>query len=164
MKLVKNCIKQCKFCMDYQSILSDVDKHQRTCASNPNKEMTLNIDDNFDENKFLNNFSNNNLSQIVGNNEDDIQSVRASYNKSAAVKGLKSKQLETIDLNKLALDRGELEEQKQTISRSKTSTKNNDAPPKIKAKDTDTDMMVLPHLHKHDLYKRMTYDKPSTWI
>jgi hypothetical protein len=116
--------------MDYQSILSDVDKHQRTCASNPNKEMTLNIDDNFDENKFLNNFTDNNLPQIVGNNEDDIQSVRESYNKSAAVKGLKSKQLKTIDLNKLVLDR-ELEEQKQTISRSKTSTKNNDVPPKI---------------------------------
>ena len=150
--------------MDYQSILSDVDKHQRTCASNPNKEMTLNIDDNFDENTFLNNFSDNNLSQIVGNNEDDIQSVRASYKKTAAVKGLKSKQLETIDLNKLVLD-SQFEEQKQTISRSQTSTKNNDAQPKKpKAKNSDTDMMVLPHLHKHDLFKKMTYDKPSTWI
>jgi hypothetical protein len=126
--------------------------------------MTLNIDDNFDENTFLNNFSDNNLSQIVGNNEDDIQSVQANYNKTAAVKGLKSKQLETIDLNKLVLD-SKLEEQKQTISRSQASTKNNDVQPKkLKAKNSDTDTMVLPHLHKHDLYKKMTYDKPSTWI
>jgi hypothetical protein len=138
--------------MDYQSILSDVDKHQRTCASNPSKEMTLNIDDNFDENTFLNNFSDNNISQIEVNNEDDIQSVRENYKKTAAVKGLKSKQLETIDLNKLVLG-SKSEEQKQTISKSQTSTKN-----------SGTDMMVLPHLHKHDLFKKMTYDKPSTWI
>jgi hypothetical protein len=34
--------------------MSDVDKHQRQCASNPNIAYTLNIDDHFDEYKFLN--------------------------------------------------------------------------------------------------------------
>lgn len=53
MKLVKNCIKKCQFCGDYQSILSDVDKHQRVCPSNPNRGNALQFDDDFDEQKFL---------------------------------------------------------------------------------------------------------------
>jgi hypothetical protein len=29
---------------------------------------------------------------------------------------------------------------------------------------TRDDLMVLPHLHKHDLVKKKIYEKPSTWI
>lgn len=174
MKLVKNCIKQWQYCMDYQSILSDVDKHQRTCSSNPHKDMTLNIDDNFDENKFLNNFSTNNnendKSQIIEADEElkgANSLIRLNNNHSVAEKSLRDKKLENVDFNKLSLDEEfEIEERKQNINvPSKSIKEESDYPKKLKVKSNDIDnLMILPHLHKHDLCKKKVYDKPSTWI
>lgn len=161
--------------MDYQSILSDVDKHQRNCSSNPHKDMTLNIDDNFDENKFLNNFSTNNnendKSQIMEADEeykDSSTAIRLSKTNSSHVTIAKTKNSGKFDLDKLNLDdEFEVNERKQNAHVSKKSLKDNetDYPKHSKVKNNDIDnLMILPHLHKHDLYKKKVYDKPSTWI
>ena len=57
MKLVKNCIKTWQFWNEYQSIISDVDQHQRECDSNPNRHQTLTLNDEKDEHKFLSHFN-----------------------------------------------------------------------------------------------------------
>eukprot|EP00343_Euplotes_focardii_P004686 CAMPEP_0205811316 /NCGR_PEP_ID=MMETSP0205-20121125/15494_1 /ASSEMBLY_ACC=CAM_ASM_000278 /TAXON_ID=36767 /ORGANISM="Euplotes focardii, Strain TN1" /LENGTH=114 /DNA_ID=CAMNT_0053090321 /DNA_START=379 /DNA_END=723 /DNA_ORIENTATION=- len=33
-----------------------------------------------------------------------------------------------------------------------------------KIDNINDNLMILPHLHKHDLHKKTTYDKPSFWI
>ena len=173
MKIVKNLIKKWQYCNDYQSILSDVDKHQRVWEKNPDKNNTLNIDDNFDENKFLMNYGGENNNELPPINEKshsnkfdeierleklslDHQSLSNKDNKN------KSSSKTKVNLAKLAPDDDdfEMEERKEEISRQRPVFNNSeeeesdeiDYPVKSTKKGIDN-CMILPHLHKHDLYK-----------
>lgn len=181
MKLVKNLIKKCQFCNDYQSILSDVDKHQRVCEKNPDKNNTLNIDDNFDENKFLMNYSGGNASELPPikekpnsnnlNAEEKLERLNLSHQSSSNQN--KSSRKNKINLAELAPDDDsfEMEERKEEISRQRPvfndsdEEDNDQAQQPIKpTKKAPENCMILPHLHKHDLYKKKIYEKKSTWI
>jgi len=123
MKIVKNWIKRCQYCDDYQSILSDVDKHQRTCASNPNKDQTLNIDEYFDEQKFLQKFGGNETPVLDQANSmsvvEESKEKRASIVKEQSSDSSKTvtKRINKLDLNKYTRDdEFDAEERKQRPS------------------------------------------------
>lgn len=159
MKLVKNIIKNCQFCENYQSILSDVDKHQRSCQSNPDRLNTLQIDHQFDEDQFLERF---------GNKDNALEDSKDAKTSTKQVTSKVSK----LDLNRYDTE-SEEENDQHTQNRRQEKENSSDsfeeAPqeqPKVtKPKPiTNEDLMILPHLHKHDMVKKKIYDKPSTWI
>lgn len=173
MKIVKNLIKKCQYWNDYQSILSDVDKHQRVCEKNPDKSNTLNIDDNFDEKKFLMNYSGGNISDLPPINEkthsngleatEEIDKLRLDH-QSSSNKDNKNKSYRKNKINLAEIapddDEFEMEERKEGISRqrpafnsSEEEGSDQEEQPKKPNKKASENWMILPHLHKHDLYK-----------
>jgi hypothetical protein len=173
MKLVKNCIKQCQFWGDYQSILSDVDKHQRMWASNPNRDNTLQFDDNFDEQNFL-------LHCAVAQN----QSISLDKSKSAApveerkhsskklLSSSRADSSNTVNVVNLSENMRDLDDEDpyhpKSTQKGYDEWKSISTTPGWATKTKDSasidNWMILPHLHKHDLFKKDVYQKPSTWI
>ena len=174
MKLVKNCIKKCQYCDDYQSILSDVDKHQRTCPSNPHKDDTLVIDDKFDENKFLKRFAGD--KDLKDDDVRESQDLEESKDMTTTMSKVKSHQTSknvSAKLSRLDLNKYEDDDQFDTEPNNLQNNDNEESDsssdpeparvqkPKLPTRD---DLMILPHLHKHDLVKKRIYNKPSSWI
>lgn len=183
MKLVKNCIKTCQFCNEYQSILSDVDKHQRDWEKNPNKHQALTLNDADDENKFLSNFGNDisGSNNLEGRDEHkDDESEESESEESEDLKAPK-KELEAPAIQYTNGDSDEEEEEEEEekeyhgehnpaeVRTTKVEvlqkSSQNSLPRGSEAVDLiDDSLRILPHFHKHDLHKMSVYDKPSYWI
>lgn len=134
------------------------------CDSNPDKNNTLHIDDNFDEAKFLLNYGDSDESKLA------IERARSGMNSRQVEKRLqdlnltnqKSNGQESKTKRRLNLDRMmqhdeefEMEERKDEISRQRPVFNNyesDDDNCKKKVKENE-DCMILPHFHKHDLFK-----------
>lgn len=165
------------YCDEYQSILSDVDKHQRTCDSNQNKHETLDITENFDENKFLKRFAEHDDPPIPVSNKsitkvEEFKNVEDSVSKSKPKVSTQTvvEKVKRLDLNKFDTENDFEQEEPSnqqnsefSVGSSSSSEESEHQPRKPKERVREG-LMVLPHLHKHDLIKKKVYDKPSTWI
>lgn len=181
MKIVKNCIKKCQYWDNYQSILSDVDKHQRTCESNPDRHNTLSFDNNFDEDQFLKRFGDENKVDVAESqalaDAEEFKQIPKEVDKHKFSKSTKdvTKKIGKLNLNQYDEDHIEDEPNRATSQDndddSEESSEDEDeeeerqepVKPRKLPPISDT-VMILPHLHKHDLYKKKIYNKPSTWI
>lgn len=182
MKIVKNCIKNCMYCGDYQSIMSDVDKHQRSCASNPDRDNTLAMDDNFNEAHFFREYGN---ATAAPESSKELPSISLEARnpdtmlppiRGAPVPKLpeETKKVEKLDLGKMVSgdDEFEMEERKSQGEEPQESAFDNsddsgehEVPLKpLPSQKEIEELMILPHLHKHDLHRKKIYEKPSTWI
>jgi len=157
--------------------MSDVDKHQRQCASNPNIAYTLNIDDHFDEYKFLNTVAGGedimlDKSYSVPNPrnvEDSFQQLSVEERKDPpSILNPKRAYSNKIDLNSSNTEVAfKMDSQKDTWEYPNTKNSQECGSKSQMEEDWNSiaeNCMILPHLHKHDLFKKTTYDKLSSWI
>lgn len=144
----------------------------------------MNIDDGFDENSFL--------AKIGGDKDLELAKARSllesqqiaeapspadmpAKNPSVPVDETTIKLERDLNLSDSEEEDGKLEERKKITSNpdkpkqklsgtSKSSIKDPVKPLKGSSEISQRSQMILPHLHKHDLWKKKIYDKQSTWI
>jgi len=140
-----------------------VDKHQRICERNPNKNETLTLNDEHDENQFLSHFNTNEVNASVTSLKEEVKKVSSKDVSKPEVPGLK---LESVHHTNLSDEEEESEDEEED----KQENEELDAPRiggnknESKLLMDEDECMILPHLHKHDLFKKTVYDKPSFWI